>query len=183
MSISQAAARVYANALFDIASKAGAVTQVAEELHAVRSAIASLDPELRGFFGMPLLRREDKARMMDLAFGAKVGRPVIGLLHVLVGKRRESLLDAIVAEFDKLVDRHEGRVQASVTSARTLDADLAAALLAALEERTQRRVVLRQRVDPEVLGGVRVSLGDLVLDGTLRRSLADMRHTLTARIG
>jgi F-type H+-transporting ATPase subunit delta len=67
-----------------------------------------------------------------------------------------------------------------VTSARALDADLADAIRSALEQRTQRRVVLRQRVDPNVLGGVRVSLGDLVIDGTLRKGLLDMRRKLAA---
>lgn len=183
MSISQTAARVYAKALFDIAVAGGALSQVSDELNAVRSALMGLDPELRGFFDMPQLRRDDKRRMINSAFGSRVSRPVLGLLNVLVEKRRESLLDTIVSEFDDLVDQHTGRVQASVTSARKLDADLADALRAALEQRTQRQVVLRQRVDPDVLGGIRVSLGDLVLDGTIRRGLSDMRRTLTARSG
>ena len=183
MSISQAAARVYAKALFDIGVSDGTLSEVADELHAVRSALSALDPQLRGFFNMPQLRRDDKRRMINLAFGGKVSRPVLGLLNVLVEKRREPLLDTIVSEFDDLVDAHTGRVRASVTSARKLDADLADELLAALERRTQRRIVLRQRVDPDVVGGIRVSLGDLVLDGTLRRGLSDMRRTLSARQG
>ncbi|HWD10083.1 MAG TPA: ATP synthase F1 subunit delta [Actinomycetota bacterium] len=180
MSISRAAARVYARALFEIGVGGGDVAQVSDELHAVQAAIDGLTPELSGFFLMPQLRREDKRQVVKVAFGPKVGRTVIGLLDVLIDKRREALLDTIVAEYDDLVDEHEGRVQAQVTSARTLDADLAEALRSAIEQRTQRRVVLHQRVDPSLLGGVRVSVGDLVLDGTLRRGLADLRRTLAS---
>jgi F-type H+-transporting ATPase subunit delta len=180
MSISQAAARVYAQALFEIGVAHGDLAQVAEELHAVQAAIDGLSPDLRGFFLMPQLRREDKRHVVQLALGDKVGRTVIGLLDVLIDKRREALLGTIIASFDDLVDEHDGRVQAQVASARTLDADLADALRAALELRTQRRVVLRQRVDPSLLGGIRVSVGDQVLDGTLRRRLADMRRTLAS---
>lgn len=180
MSISQAAARVYARALFEIGVGAGDVGQVADELHAVQAAINGLGPELSGFFLMPQLRREDKRKVVKLALGDKVGRTVIGLLDVLIDKRREALLNTIVAEFDDLLDVHEGRLQAQVTSARRLDADLAEALRSAIEQRTKRRVVLHQRVDPSLLGGVRVSVGDLVLDGTLRRGLADMRRALTS---
>lgn len=180
MSISQAAARVYARALFEIGVANGDVAQVAEELHAVQAAIDALPPDLRGFFLMPQLRREDKRRVVKLALGDKVGRTVIGLLDVLIDKRREALLDTIIASFDDLLDEHDGRVQAQVTSARTLDADLADALRAALELRTQRRVVLHQRVDQSLIGGIRVSLGDQVLDGTLRRRLSDMRRTLAS---
>ncbi|MBO0729062.1 MAG: ATP synthase F1 subunit delta [Acidimicrobiaceae bacterium] len=180
MTTPQAPARIYAGALFDIAVENRMVDQIADELRAVSSAIDGLDAQLRGFFEMPQIRKEDKQRVINLAFEGKVSRPVLGLLHVLVDKRREPLLDAIVADFGELVDESEGRVRANVTSASPLDADLADAIRAALEQRTQRRVVLRQRVDPGVLGGIRVSLGDLVIDGTLRRGLLDLRRTLAA---
>ena len=61
--------------------------------------------------------------------------------------------------------------------------DLADALRAALAERTGKEVVLTERIDPEVLGGIRVNLGDSVLDGTLRRGLQDMRRSLAASQG
>ena len=183
MSVSQAAARVYAHALYDICVAGGALDTVSDELHAVRSALDGLDPELRGFFDMPLLRRDDKRHMVSAAFAKKVSRPVLGLLLLLVEKRRESLFDTIVAEFDELVDTHQGRVQASVTTARKLDADLAEALRSALQERSGHRVTLTQRVDPDLIGGMRVSLGDLVFDGSLRRGLSDMRRSLAARQG
>lgn len=183
MSISQAAARVYAKALFDIAVEGEAVAQTSDELHAVWAAINGLDPDLQGFFQMPQLRREDKRHVINLAFEGKLGRPVLGLLNVLVVKRREPLLSRIVAEFDSLADQYEGRVRAGVTTARKLDPDLAEALRSTLEQRLRRHVVLRERVDPAVLGGMRVSVGDLVLDGTLRRALSDMRHMLAASQG
>lgn len=182
MSISQAAARVYAKALFDIGVDGAALESVADELHAVRDAIAGLDPQVRTFFEMPQLRRDDKWHVVKLAFEGKVGRPVLGLLNVLVDKRREPLLDAIVAEFDDLVDERAGRVQASVVSARRLDTELVDALRAALEQRTHQQVVLHQRVDPNMIGGIRVSLGDMVVDGTLRRALSDMRQALATSL-
>jgi len=183
MNVSHAAARVYANALFDIGVEEGAVGSIYDDLHAVHDAIRGLDPELQVFFTMPQLRRDDKRRIIDMVFADKVGRPVLGLLHILVDKRRESLLDNVVEEFDHHRDRHEGRVEARVTTARKLDADVAEALKAALEQRTNKTVVLKERIDPEVLGGFRVNLGDYVLDGTVRRSLHDMRRSLAAPHG
>jgi F-type H+-transporting ATPase subunit delta len=180
MNVSHAAARIYAKALFDIGLEEQAVGQIYDDLHAVHAAIGELDPELRAFFNMPQLRREDKRRILKLAFEDKVGRPVLGLLLLLVQMRREPLLDNVVEEFDHYRDQHEGRVQASVTTARKMDPDLAEALRAALEQRTRKTVVLNERVDPEVLGGIRVSLGDSVLDGTVRRGLQDMRRRLVA---
>jgi F-type H+-transporting ATPase subunit delta len=183
MNVSRAAARVYAKALFDLGLEQKAIGAIYDDLHAVYAAIQGLDPELRAFFNMPQLRRDEKRRIFNMVFEGKVGRPVLGLLHVLVQKRREPLFDNVVDEFDRYRDQHEGLVRASVTTARRLDADLAEALQAALEQRTKRKVELRQTVDPDVIGGIRVNLGDFVLDGTVRRGLKDLRRKLAATHG
>ena len=180
MNVSRAAARVYAKALFDLGIEEKSVGQIYDDLHAVHAAIQGLDPKLRAFFQAPQLRREDKRRILHAAFEGKVCRPVLGLIHVLVQKRREPLFDNVVQEFDRYRDDHEGRVRARVTTARKLDDELATALRTALEQRTKKTVVLQQTVDPEVLGGIRVNLGDYVLDGTLRRGLMDLRRTFAA---
>jgi F-type H+-transporting ATPase subunit delta len=101
-------------------------------------------------------------------------------MHVLVQKRREPLFDNVVEEFDRYRDRHEGRVQASMTTARKLDAELTDSLRSALEKWTKRTVIIHERVDPEVIGGIRVKLGDYVIDRTIRRGLQDMRRSLAA---
>ena len=182
MTISHAAARIYAKALFDIGVEGDSLDLIGDELHAVRAAIGGLIPEQRVFFELPQIRKEDKLAVIDAAFAGKVSRPVVGLLHVLVDKRREVLLDAIVTEFGGLLDEHSGRVQASVTTAHPLTDELADALRASLEHQTQREVVLHQHVDPALIGGIRVRLGDLVVDGTLRRALSDMRRSFTSSL-
>jgi F-type H+-transporting ATPase subunit delta len=156
------------------------VGRIFDDLNAVNAAIRGLDSDLQAFFNLPQFRRDDKREIINKAFEGKVGRPVLGLLHVLINKRRESLLDNVVAEFARYRDRHEGRVKASVTTARKLDADLVKALSAALEQRTKKSVDLEERIDPNVLGGIRVNLGDAVLDGTIHRGLQDMRRSLVA---
>jgi F-type H+-transporting ATPase subunit delta len=178
--VSQAAARVYAQALFDIGLAEGSVGQIYDDLHAVYDALNGLDSDLLTFFNLPQFRRDEKRRILNLAFEGKVGRPVLGLLNVLVDKRREPLLNNVVQEFDQYRDRHEGRVQARVVSAHELDPDLLAALQAALEQRTRKSVVLTETVDPDVLGGLRVKVGDRVLDGTVRRRLQDLRRSFAA---
>jgi F-type H+-transporting ATPase subunit delta len=178
--VSEAAARVYAKALFELGLGEGSLAAIGEDLHAVLDALNGLDGDLRAFFNLPQLRRDEKRRIINLAFGGKVGRPVLGLLNIVVEKRREALFDEIVAQFDTLVDQQEDRLQVEVTSARRLDESVAAALRSAIEQRTNKTVVLEERVDPEVIGGMKVSVGDRVIDGTVRRSLQDMRRSLAA---
>ena len=79
-----------------------------------------------------------------------------------------------------LLDRQQGRLQVQVTSARKLDDQLAQALRTAIEQRTNQTVVLEERVDPEVIGGLKVNVGDRVIDGTMHRALQDMRRMLAA---
>jgi F-type H+-transporting ATPase subunit delta len=182
VSISLAAARVYAKALTDIGAADGSLERIADDLHAVRDALAGLDPDVRHFFELPQLPKDQKLRIVDLAFGDKVGRTVLGLVHVLVDKRREALLGTIVEQFDDLLDDRSGRIRAEVVTARPLDAELVDELHRAIEQQTRRQVVLDQVVDPTLLGGIRINLGDLVVDGTLKRSLSDMRRTLASSL-
>ena len=178
--VSEAAARVYAKALFELGPGGGPLAAMSEDLHAVQDALNGLEGDLRAFFNLPQLRRDDKRRIINLAFSGKVGRPVLGLLNVLVEKRREALFDEIIVQFDTMLDTHSGRIQVQVTSARKLDDDLAAVLKSTIEQRTSKTVVLHEKVDPEVIGGLRINIGDRVLDGTVRRNLQDLRRTLAA---
>jgi F-type H+-transporting ATPase subunit delta len=178
--VSQAAARVYAQALFDIGMETNSVGQIYDDLHAVHNVLNALDPDLRTFFNLPQFRRQEKRRIVNLAFEGKIGRPVLGLLNVLVEKRRETLLDNVVEEFDRYRDQNENRVQARVVTAKKLDDELLESLRSALEQRTRKSVVLNEIVDAEVLGGLQVKVGDRVLDGTVRRILHDMRRNFAA---
>jgi len=180
MNVSRAAARVYARALFDLGLEEGLVGRIYDDLHAVLAAIRGLDPDLRAFFSVPKLRRDEKKRILTEAFGDKVCRPVLGLIHVLVDRRREPFFDNIVDEFDRFRDDHEGRVHATCTAARPLDPAILASLKTALEKRTRKHVALHERIDPAVLGGIRINLGDYVLDGTVRRRLMELRRTFAA---
>ena len=176
---SQAIARVYAKALFDIGIQDGSLGRIFDDLQGVKAA-AEASPEAHRFLESPKLQREDKKRVLAEIFENHVSRPVLGLLMLLVDKRREPVLDNIIEEFAKYRDEHEGRVHARVTTARPLpDAEMKR-LVAVLEKRTGKSVDLHEKIDPAVIGGIRVNLGDHVLDGTVRRRLEDLRRKFSA---
>lgn len=179
MNTSNAVARVYARALFDIGVQAGSLGRIYDDLQGVKSAAES-STEAVQFLNSPKLRREDKIRVMDEIFKDHVSRPVLGLLHVLVKKRREPVLDNIIAEFGKYRDEHEGRVHAKVTTAKPLPEAEKERLAAAIAKRTGKIVDIQETIDPTVIGGIRVNLGDQVLDGTVRRRLEDLRREFNA---
>jgi len=182
VNISQAVARVYAKALFDIGTANGSLGEIYDDLRGVQ-AVAEAGTQEGRFFGSPKLRRRDKKRILDEIFASRIGRPVLGLLHVLVDKRREMVLDNIIDEFAKYRDEHEGRVHARVTTAQTLPDAERERLVAALARTTGKTVELHEKIDPAVIGGIRVNLGDYVLDGTVRRRLNELRRSFAAEQG
>ena len=181
MNVSQAAARVYAQALFDIGLSEGSVGQIYDDLHAVFDALNGLDADLMTFFYLPQFRRDDKRRILNLAFEGKIGRPVLGLLNILVEKRREPLLDNVVEEFDQYRRPARGPGPGPGRhgpQARRRPPRRAASPPSSSARR--RTSSSHETVDPEVIGGLRVNIGDRVLDGTVRRRLHDMRRSFAA---
>jgi F-type H+-transporting ATPase subunit delta len=184
VNVSQAVARVYARALVDLAEATDAdLGRIFDELHTVQKLVDGEDRTFWQFFASPRLEPAVKKRILDEAFEGKLDRPVLGLLHVLVDKRREMIFDNIVDEFDRYRDLREGRVHAYVTAVRALDEDQRTEMVTRLEAATGKRVELHEKIDPRVLGGRIVKVGDKVIDGSLRRRLYRLRRTLVAAQG
>ena len=179
MNISHAIARVYAEALTDLGEQQGSLARIVDDLHACRELFEE-HRDFREFFTSPRLDPAVKKRILNDALGDKLDRPVMGLLHVLIDKRREMVLDNIVDEFDRYKDIREGRLHAYVTSATPLNADQLAEISSRLATATGRIIKIHEKVDRRILGGLIVKLGDKVLDGSIRRKLAVLRRDLVA---
>jgi len=182
VNVSRAVARVYAQALIDLGVAGGTLPRIVDDLHAV-AALYDKDADFRGFFTSPRVEPAQKKKALDAAFQGKIGREVQGLLHLLVDKRREVVLDNIVDEFDRFRDLREGRIHVHVTSARPLEASEGQEVGRRLAKATGKSPELHEKVDARLLGGLIVKVGDRVLDGSLRRRLEGLRRTLTAANG
>ncbi len=178
MNVSQAVARVYAQALLDLGVEQDCVGQIGDDL-AVVLKLFDEDRTFREFFASPRLDPVAKKKVLGEAF-ASFGRPVLGLLCVLVDKQRELVLDNIVAEFERFRDLREGRLHADITAAKPLDPEQLAQITSRLEAVTGKKVSIHEKHDPKVLGGLIVKVGDKVIDGTLRRRLSQLRRSLVS---
>src|SRR5262245_52026283 len=99
-------------------------------------------------------------------------------MKVLVMKGREDAFQGIVIQFEMLKDAAENRIHANVTVASPLPAELRAAVEGRIAKASGKSVVLHERVDPEVLGGAAIRVGDRVIDRTLRTRLAALKKEL-----
>jgi F-type H+-transporting ATPase subunit delta len=176
---SQSIARVYAAALAEIGRDTKSLEAIGADLAAVRALYAG-DAWFRSFFTSPRIDRAVKWKALNAAFKGKVGRPVVGLMKVLVEKGRESVFDDVVLEFGKLKDVVENRVHAHVTVARPLAADVRDAVKARLERACGKTIALHEHVDASVLGGASIRVGDRVIDRTLKTKLAALKKQLLA---
>jgi F-type H+-transporting ATPase subunit delta len=176
---SPAAARRYARALFALASEEKRVEAVREELAAL-SQVLEGNSELRDAVFQPLHPSADRRRALT-AVTERLGssRSVRNFCALLVDQRRVVDFEAIRAAYGELADQAAGRTRARVVSATPLRAEQRDRLRRALAARTGQQVELTESVDPALLGGAIAEVGGLVIDGSLRTQLEQLRHSLT----
>src|SRR5690606_7980409 len=123
------------------------------------------EPRVREFLGTPRVDVEAKKAAVRGAFAGRVPDHFLRFLLAVVEHRRQALLPAIADEYNALVDEIRGRVRAEITVARPPSPETERELVAALERKLGKTVVATFRVDPDLVGGVVVRVGDQILDG------------------
>ena len=170
-------ARRYAAALFAVALQDDTVDVVARDLAVVEGFVREV-PYLRAVLMQPLITESRKRKVLSDAFGERITATTLNFLYLMVRKRREDVLDETIAEFRRLADEHANRVVAFVSSAVPLSEQQLGAMTKALAQRTGKNVHVETDVDETMLGGVRVRIGDEVIDGGLRTQLERLRVVL-----
>lgn len=172
-------ARNYAEALLALARKAGDLDAWGRAIAELSLAVQS-DQRLVNFLSSPSVSATEKKRVIETAFGGKLPRNLVRFLQKLVDNRRQMMLPAIATEYAALVDQQAGRVHAQVTLSReTSEGDLAA-MTSRLSAKLGKTVVPHVHVNPAILGGVIVKVGDTVMDGSVRKRIATLRSRLTS---
>jgi F-type H+-transporting ATPase subunit delta len=175
----QSVARRYARALFDLAQEQNLVDQVERELDLVLHAAAG-SKELQMLLELRTISAEVKHAALDKAFGGKLSTLTLNFLHVLIAKRREAILADVKNEFVALANQARGIIEVEVRSARPLDSDVLAALQNKLAARFGKQVQMHTRVEPELIGGLVVRVGDQLLDGSVKTRLQRLKSRLVA---
>jgi F-type H+-transporting ATPase subunit delta len=172
-------ARNYAEALLALARKAGDTAGWGALVGALGDAVAQ-DLTLRRFLEAPQVSAAEKNAVLAKALEGRSAKTFVRFLQKLVSNRRQMLLPEIAVEYHNLLDEAEGRVHARVTLARAADPAAREALAAALTKALAKTVVPHVEVDPRILGGVVVRVGDTVMDGSVKHRLDRLRVQLLA---
>ncbi len=173
----ESVARNYAEALLALGRKAGDAPAWGALIRQVADAVDS-NATLRQFLETPRIASDRKAAVLTAALGNRVPALFLRFLLQMVRNRRQMLIGAVASEYATLLDAAEGIVHARVTLAREAAGDEAGTIAARLSAVVGKTVVPHVTVDPSILGGVVVRIGDTVMDGSVRRRLSLLRRRM-----
>jgi F-type H+-transporting ATPase subunit delta len=171
--------RNYAETLLTLAKKHGQEAEWGALIDAIAVAMRE-DRVFRTFLESPKLAASQKIEILDKALGKRVPQIFLRFLQTVVAKRRQMLIPVIASEYHALIDESEDRVHANVTLAREPEEREKDALVKHLSRVLGKRVVPHISLNPAILGGLVVKVGDTVMDGSVRRRLATLRSRMLA---
>jgi F-type H+-transporting ATPase subunit delta len=172
------AARRYAEAAFQLAQREDALDGWRTDLQLAAELVA--DPRIARVVDNPAVPSTERQAVLVGLLGKRIGGPALNLVRLLAERRRIDALPQVAREYDRLLNRHRGIVEALVTSSAPLTADETTALEARITKMTGSTVQLRAEVDPELIGGLTVRVGDRLLDASVRGRLERLRAQLLA---
>ena len=170
----------YANALADVALAQGAADAALKQLNDVAVAFAA-SSELRNVMASPAVPREAKHGVIEkIAARAGAGKIIRNFLFVIADHHRTHILPEIVAAFEGVIRQRQGVAEAEISSAVELSAAQKKKFAQTLERITGKKIEAKYSLDPTLLGGAVVRVGDTIYDGSVRSSLNEMRARLAA---
>lgn len=170
-------ARPYAEAAFKLAREKSNLGGWSQMLALLAAVVA--DPQMQACIGNPNLSAQQLESLILSITGDKMDGLGRNFMQVLVHNGRLELLPQIRGLFEELRREHEGVLEAKIVSALPINDEQTKQLVAGLEARYQRRISAQVEVDPQLIGGVRIMVGDKVIDATVRGRLDEMAAVLT----
>jgi F-type H+-transporting ATPase subunit delta len=174
-------ARIYARAVDEAAEAAGCRREVLAELGLIAREVLPAVPEAAAVFASPKVPAEEKSRIIDRLTTGRMQPTTANVLHVLARHGRLGLLGSVVAAAERLAEERDGRREATFTSAVPLDAAEQARVVAEAEKALAARLVPRFVVDPAIIGGLVVRVGDTIYDQSVATGLARLGGRLRER--
>jgi len=170
-------AKRYARALFEVAKDKGIISQVEEELKSVASAIRD-NADLQKFLNHPNIGASVKTDLLKQIFEGKVSEPVWNTLLVLIDKGRQSIVSAMVGDYVKIANEALGHASATVYAAFVLTEAQQAEIASHFSKVTGKTIRVTTVVEPKLLGGIQVRIGDRLYDGSLAGKLDRLAKAL-----
>lgn len=171
----------YAQALYGAAQKAGQVAATVEEFESLVDDVLDKQPKFEQVLNSGFVTPEEKSDLFDRVLGKQASGLVLNFLKVLSKNGRLDCLRAVRTALCELHDEAQGRVRVAVTTAVALEDAQAQQIAVSLRKLLGKEPLLERRIDPAVLGGVVVRVGDVVYDGSVATQLNRVREQMINR--
>lgn len=176
--LSRSVARRYAAALFDIAREKEKLGEIETELSNLVETIDA-NRDLKRVFYHRLIKEKDKKAIIKEVFSGRVSPILMNFINLLIDKRREVYLVSIKEQYIALANEARNILDADVTSAIELAPNDIKDLQGRLSQITGKNVRIRTSVDPKIIGGLVIKVGDRVIDGSILKRLQLLKANLT----
>ena len=171
--------REYAEALFELAVQGNETKETSEGLETVVSALLQT-PDYRAMLASPAISKEERLNALDSAFRGQIPDILLAILRMMISRGHVSALNGMARDYEELARGYRGESVAVVTSAVPLKEAETVALRAKLEKKLSKTVIMQFRVDPELIGGIRVEVDGRVIDGSIRNKLDEIKEVMNA---
>lgn len=169
--------KTYSESLFEVAVEENILAKTMEDMSFVNESFKTY-PELYELFRSPQISAIERKAMLDEVFGTKVSKEVLNFLKILVDKGRCGDIFGINDSFKSLSDKHNGVVHVVAETAILMDEKEIDALKAKLSSDMNCTIEIINKINPEVMGGLTLKIGDKVIDGSVKKKLNDIRDEL-----
>lgn len=172
-------ARKYATALFFTAKRIDEVERISQDLKVISDLLAK-NPLLKSFLESPQILEKEKKELFSTAFKDSISEALFSFLMLVVSKHRIQYLLSITDEFRLLVKEDQGIIQARLITARSIDQALGEEIRQELEKNTGKKAEMQVDIDPGLIGGIVIILGDRIIDRSIRYQLNQLKERMSA---
>ena len=177
MPVNKGIIKKYAQAAYKIAVKEQDVNKISARLHNVRNILKSV-PELNQLLITRRVQIEDKIAMLKNILGNKISDIEMAIMSLLIENGHMNLFGEVVKRFDYLLDKDSDIIKVQITTATKLSNDEVQRISSKIESRVQKKVDVAMDIDTSLVGGIKLRLGNTLLDGSVSNRLQKMRDTL-----
>ena len=168
----------YTDVIFDLAKEDGSVEALGEELNLVAEVLRQ-NPDFGIFLKSPQILKKDKLDLLDRAFGEKVSLMALNFLKVLVENRRSEYILEIAESYKKNERDFLGIAYVEAITALAMEDDQKDKLIASLEKKLGKKIELNNVIDPNIIGGMKIKVGEKAIDGTLASRLKALQSEIS----
>ena len=171
-------AKRYAKALFEDTLSKGELEKVNDDMRMIARTISD-SKELKVFLKSPIIKAAKKSSVLTQIFGDKISKESFALIQLLVEKNREGYLDEIARAFALAYNEYNHILEVKVTTAVALDSQMEDQIKKVILSKVgEKKLIIESIIDPKIMGGFIIDLGNKVYDASVRNKLSNVAHEL-----